>query len=111
MNPGADAPCGSAALPGGSTPGARQEGRRLAPRTPLDAEDAASPAAGDDPPARRTGMKDESTLESAGPVFIIVSLAAVMVLTTWLMVRGQGDWGKTPERAVATTAVAEAPAP
>jgi len=46
-------------------------------------------------------MKDESVLESAGPVFIAVALALVMVLTSWLMWRGNGHWGETPPQTVA----------
>jgi len=49
-------------------------------------------------------MKDESFLDSAGPVFIVVALLAVMVLTTWVMVRGNAGWGHTPQH------VATAPA-
>jgi len=42
-------------------------------------------------------MKDESFLDSAGPIFIVVALLAVMVLTTWVMVRGNAGWGHTPQ--------------
>jgi len=44
-------------------------------------------------------MKDESFLDSAGPIFIISALAAVMVLVTFLMVRGNGDWGDVTHHA------------
>ena len=45
-------------------------------------------------------MKDESFLDSVGPVFIVASLALFMVLMTWVMVRGNGDWGSTEPPAV-----------
>jgi hypothetical protein len=41
-------------------------------------------------------MKDESILDSAGPVFIITAVLAVVVFSGWLMLRGQGGhWGET----------------
>jgi hypothetical protein len=51
-------------------------------------------------------MKDESVLDSAGPVFIITMVLAVTVFATWVMLRGQGDWGATTPPADATTEVA-----
>jgi len=51
-------------------------------------------------------MKDESFLDSAGPVFIISCLTLVLVFTTWVMVRGGGDWGTTTPRTAATAEVA-----
>jgi hypothetical protein len=51
-------------------------------------------------------MKDESVLDSAGPIFIAVALLALVAFTGWLMERGQGDWGETTQHAAA---VAEAP--
>jgi len=46
-------------------------------------------------------MKDQSILESAGPLFIAVAVLAVVVFTTWVMVRGQGAWGEARPQALA----------
>ncbi|MBW2315165.1 MAG: hypothetical protein JRH10_13315 [Deltaproteobacteria bacterium] len=40
-------------------------------------------------------MKDEGVLDSAGPVFIVTCLVAVLVFATWVIERGSGSWGKT----------------
>ena len=45
-------------------------------------------------------MKDESLLDSAGPVTIIVCLFLVVGVITWVMAKGNGDWGKTTPRSV-----------
>jgi hypothetical protein len=38
-------------------------------------------------------MKDESTLDAAGPLTIIGLVAVVLVIATWIMVDAQGSWG------------------
>ena len=47
-------------------------------------------------------MKDESILDSAGPIFIVSCVVVVLVVATWIMVEYQGDWGKGTPEAVAT---------
>jgi hypothetical protein len=50
-------------------------------------------------------MKEQSILDSAGPVFIVTCLAAVLVVATWIMVHYRGDWGSgTPEAVVTAPA-------
>lgn len=38
-------------------------------------------------------MKDESTLDAAGPLTIIGLLTVVLVIATWIMIDAQGSWG------------------
>ncbi len=55
-------------------------------------------------------MKEESTLDSAGPLTVIGLLAVVMIVATALMIQGQGGWGETetlPPVAAAPPADAE----
>jgi hypothetical protein len=40
-------------------------------------------------------MKDESTLDAAGPLTIIGLLTVVLVIATWIMLDAQGSWGST----------------
>jgi len=49
-------------------------------------------------------MKDEAFLDSKGPIFVISALLAVMVLVSWLMVRGNGDWGDVTHHAAVADA-------
>lgn len=38
-------------------------------------------------------MKDESSLDAVGPLAIIAFLVVVLVVSTWIMLSYQGDWG------------------
>jgi hypothetical protein len=38
-------------------------------------------------------MKDESLLESKGPIFVATALVAMVVFASFLIVRGHSEWG------------------
>jgi hypothetical protein len=38
-------------------------------------------------------MKDESTLDAAGPLTIIGLVTVVLAIATWIMLDAQGSWG------------------
>ena len=53
-------------------------------------------------------MKDESSLDSAGPLTIAALVAVVVAIASWIMVDGNGSWGHPSPQTLA--AAPEVPA-